>query len=272
LNRYAAGLRGACLKQLAIVRIALRQQWAYKADFLLRACFLLLILYVLGQLYGAAYEGDYERTIGGFTLRQIVWYLVFTEAITMAGPPVGVRIEEEVKNGDIAVRLTRPLSYVGYHYGSYLGEGALRFIVLLLTGGLVAWLSVGPPAFGFGLPAYLLLAVLGLTLSFLLTAAIGLCAFWVEETRGLEFVLQKLLFTVGGLLIPVDLMPEWLQRVCAWLPFQAALYLPARVGVRYGGELMLQVCLQQLAWIAALGLLVAFIYKRGAGKLHVNGG
>lgn len=254
------------------MRIALRQQWAYKADFLLRSCFLLLILYVLGQLYGAAYEGDYDRAIGGFTLRQIVWYLVFTEAITMAGPPVGIRIEEEVKSGDIAVRLTRPLSYVGYHYGSYLGEGALRFLVLLLAGGLVAWLSVGLPTLDYGLLAYLPLAMLGLTLSFLTTAAVGLCAFWVEETRGLEFVVQKLQFTAGGLLIPIDLMPEWLQRVCAWLPFQAALYLPARVGVRFDGEEMLRACSLQLAWIAALSLLVAFIFRRGVGKLHVNGG
>ncbi|MFC3798136.1 ABC transporter permease [Cohnella sp. GCM10012308] len=272
MNQAVRILSGAGRKQLAVVRIALRQQWAYKADFLLRSCFLLLILYVLGQLYGAAYEGNYDRAIGGFTLRQIVWYLVFTEAITMAGPPVGARIEEEVKSGDIAVRLTRPLSYVGYHYGSYLGEGVLRFAVLLAAGGLVAWLSVGPPAPGYGLIAYLPLAMLGLTISFLMTAAVGLCALWVEETRGLDFVLQKLQFTAGGLLIPIDLMPEWLQRICAWLPFQAALYLPARLGVRFDGHELLRACSLQLAWIAALALLVAFIFRRGTGKLHVNGG
>lgn len=272
MSRTLGFISVAGRKQLAVVRIALRQQWAYKTDFLLRACLLLLLLYVLGQLYAAAYAGDYDRAIGGFTLRQVVWYLVFTEAITMAGPPVGVRIEEEVKNGDIAVRLTRPLSYVGYHYGSYMGEGVLRFIVLLVAGGMVAWLTVGPPALGYGPIAYLPLAMLGLTLSFLMTAAVGLCAFWVEETRGLEFVLQKLTFTAGGLLIPIDLMPEWLQRVCAWLPFQAALYLPARLGVRFDGQELLRACSLQLAWIAALALLVTFIFRRGAGKLHVNGG
>ncbi|MDI4646526.1 ABC transporter permease [Cohnella hashimotonis] len=272
MNQAARTLLGIGRKQLAVVRIAFRQQWAYKADFVLRSSFLLLILYVLGQLYGAAYAGDYHLAIGGFTLRQIVWYLVFTEAITLAGPPVGVRIEEEVKNGDIAVRLTRPLSYVGYHYGAYVGEGALRFFVLLAAGALVAWLSVGPLAPGYGLFAYLPLALLGLTLSFLMTAAVGLCAFWVEETRGLEFVLQKLTFTAGGLLIPIDLMPEWLQRVCAWLPFQAALYLPARLGVRFDSQELLRACSLQLAWIAALALLVAFIFRRGVSKLHVNGG
>lgn len=272
LNDATSAIKGASLKLIAVARIALRQQWAYKADFLFRTCFLILILYVLGQLYSAAYDGDHGRVIGGFTLRQIVWYLVFTEAITMAGPPVGVRIEEEVKNGEIGVRLTRPLSYVGYHYAAYIGEGGIRFAVLLLAGALIAWPSVGAPQFGCGLPAYLGLAVFGLTLSFLMTAAVGLCAFWVEETRGLEFVLQKLQFTLGGLLIPIDLMPDWLQRACAWLPFQAALYLPARIGVKFEVGALLQAAAVQALWIALLSSAVAWIYRRGVKKLNVNGG
>lgn len=268
----AAAASGSARKLTSTCAIALRQQWAYKADFLLRACMLLLILYVLTQLYAAAYGGGNTGAIGGFTLRQIVWYLVFTEAITMAGPPVGARIEEEVKNGDIGVRLTRPLSYVGYHFASYMGEGGLRFAVLLLAGSLVAWASVGAPEFGYGLPAYIGLAALGLTLSFLMTAAVGLCAFWVEETRGLDFVLQKLLFTAGGLLIPIDLMPEWLQRICGWLPFQAALYMPARIGVHFDGGALLRSVLLQGLWILALAAAVTLIYRRGVSKLHVNGG
>ena len=49
----------------------------------MRACFLLLILFVFVQLWSAAYDGDSARVIAGFTLKQIIWYLVFTEAITM---------------------------------------------------------------------------------------------------------------------------------------------------------------------------------------------
>ena len=109
LPRMAAGRR----KAAAVARITIRQQLAYRADFVLRCSFLLLILFVFVQLWTAAYEGDREAVIGGFTIKQIVWYLVFTEALTMAGPPLAAKVEEEVKNGDIAVRLLRPMSYVG---------------------------------------------------------------------------------------------------------------------------------------------------------------
>lgn len=259
-------------KAEAVARITARQQAAYKMDFLLRSCFLLMILFVFVQLWTAAYDGDAAKVIGGFTMKEIVWYLVFTEALTMGAPPLTARVEEEVKNGDIAVRLIRPMSYLGYHYSTFLSEVAIRFIVNLAVGCAIAWSYVGAPDFGFGWLSLLALAAGALTITFLLNAMVALCAFWVEETSGLQFVLQKLQFTIGGMLLPVDLMPDWLQRVCSWLPFQAALYLPARSAVHYDGLLLLRYAGIQAAWIAGLGVLVTIIYRRGAKKLHVNGG
>ncbi len=267
LNWPAKGLKAA-----AVWRITLRQQLAYKIDFIMRASFLLLILFVFVQLWSAAYDGDSTKVIAGFTLKQIVWYLVFTEAITMAGPPLCGRIEEEVKNGDIAVRLIRPLSYVGYHYISFMSEAYFRFVVHLFVGSTIAWSFVGAPSFGYGWFGLLTLSFGGLTIAFLLNMTVALCAFWVEETRGMEFVLQKLQFTVGGMLLPLDLMPEWLQRLCAWLPFQAVLYFPARTAVKYEDAALLQQFLIQAAWITVLVTAVTWIYKRGVAKLHVNGG
>jgi len=260
------------LKAAAVSRITVRQQLAYKTDFIMRASFLLLILYVFIQLWSAAYGGDGGRVISGFTLKQIIWYLVFTEALTMAAPALGIRIEEEVKNGDIAVRLIRPLSYVGYHYISFMAEAAFRFVIHLIVGSAIAWPLAGAPSFGLGWAGLLALCFGALTLAFLLQISIALTAFWVEETRGMEFVLQKLQFTVGGMLLPIDLMPDWLQRICAWLPFQAVLYFPARTAVNYGAEPLGGQLLVQAAWIAVMAAVVAFIYKRGVAKLHVNGG
>ncbi|BBH21184.1 hypothetical protein Back11_25290 [Paenibacillus baekrokdamisoli] len=260
------------LKVGAIWRITLRQQLAYKTDFIVRASFLLLILFVFVQLWSAAYEGDATKVIAGLTLKQIVWYLVFTEALTMAAPHICIRIEEEVKNGDIAVRLIRPLSYVGYHYVSYMSEAYFRFLVHLIVGSAIAWVFVGAPAFGYGWMGLFMLSLGALTIGFLLNATVALCAFWVEETRGMEFVLQKLQFTVGGMLLPLDFMPDWLQRICAWLPFQAVLYFPARTAVNYDQAPILQQFLIQAVWLVLLSAAVMIIYRRGVAKLHVNGG
>lgn len=206
------------------------------------------------------------------SLKQIIWYLVVTEAVTLACPHLCQKIEDEVKNGDIAVRLLAPLSYVGYHYCAYAAEASLRFIVNLAIGSAIGWMLVGPPGFGAGWAGLAALVPGAITLAFILNMAIALCAFWVEETRGLEFVLQKLQFTVGGMLIPLDLMPHWLQRVCAWLPFRAVLYFPARSAVAFDVLKLAGFALIQAAWIGALAALVVWIYRKGVRKLNVNGG
>ncbi|WP_372630386.1 ABC transporter permease [Cohnella sp.] len=259
-------------KAAAVGRIAFRHQLAYKTDFAMRGFFLLFILFVFIQLWSAAYEGDFSKSISGFTLKQIVWYLVFTEALTLAAPPLCSRIEEEVKNGDVAIRLIRPQSYAGYHFSVFASEALTRFVVHLAIGSAIAWPFVGPPSFGYGWLGLLALSAGALTVTFLLLMIVGLCAFWVEETSGLYFVLQKLQFTIGGMLLPIDLMPEWLQRVCAWLPFQAALYFPARMGVHFDSTLLVKQLAIQIGWIVLLGLAVSRMYRRGVKKLHVNGG
>jgi ABC-2 type transport system permease protein len=259
-------------KYRAVGVITLRHQLAYMTDFLLRSVFLLLILFIFVQLWSAAYAGTGEPVVAGFTLKQIVWYLVFTEALTMAFPHLCLRVEDEIKQGDIAIRLVRPLSYIGYHYMAFLGEAALRFVVHLAAGSAIAWCFVGPPAFGAGWAGLLALSAGAMTVAFLLNVTVALCAFWVEETRGLEFVLQKLQFTVGGMLLPIDMMPDWLQRVCAWLPFQAVLYMPARTAVDFAGSPLARFLAVQAAWTLALAVLAVFIYRRGVRRLHVNGG
>lgn len=266
----ALSVRG--LKAGAVARITLRQQVAYKMDFLIRASFLLLILYVFVQLWSAAYGGDSTRVINGYTLKQIIWYLVFTEAITIGVPPLCGLIEDEVKNGDIALRLIRPLSYVGYHYAAYMSEAVFRFFVHLVIGGTIAWLSVGPPTFGLGWAGLFSLTLGALTVAFMLNMIVALCALWVEETRGMEFVLHKLQFTLGGMLLPLDLMPGPLRKICEWLPFQAMLYFPARSAVNFGDSPLARSFLIQAAWIAVLTAVVLFMYRKGVKKLHVNGG
>jgi len=132
-------------KYRAVGIITVKQQLHYRVDFIVRALFLLLILFIFIHLWRAAYASSGSETIEGFALNQIIWYLVFAEAVTMACPQLCVRIEEEVKQGEVAVRLIRPIAYNGFHYMTYLAEAGLRFIVQLAAGSAIAWAYMGPP-------------------------------------------------------------------------------------------------------------------------------
>ncbi len=259
-------------KYSAIGKVTIRNHLVYMMDFLVRSLFLLLILYIFLQLWEATFSGEGTGTIAGYTYEQIIWYLIFAESIAMACPSLCTRIEEEVKSGDVAYRLTRPVSYIGYHYCSYIGEVAVRLAVNLVVGGALGVLVFGAPSFGFGWFGFAVMAVGAFTVNFLLNMLVALCAFWVEETRGLEFVYHKLLFTIGGMLLPLEIFPEVLQRICAWLPFQTIMYFSAKTAVRFDWGMLAKFLLIQWAWVTVLSVVVWWMYGKGVKKINVNGG
>jgi hypothetical protein len=98
----------------------------------LRTVFLALVLFIFAQLCRAADGSQDVRALTGFTIAQLIWYLAFTEAITMSVPALGeVEVDREVRSGDIAYRLVRPLSYPLFHLATGLGERVLRFALSL---------------------------------------------------------------------------------------------------------------------------------------------
>ncbi|WJH34722.1 ABC-2 family transporter protein [Paenibacillus sp. CC-CFT747] len=259
-------------KYAAIGKITVRSHLAYVTDFLVRSLFLLIILYIFSQLWGTTFAGEGSSTIAGYSFKQILWYLILTESMTMAFPSLASRMEEEVKSGDIGYKLTRPVSYLSFQYVSYLGEVYVRLLVNLAVAGLLGLFLLGPPSFGWGWAGFFAASIGAVTVNFMLTLILALSSFWVEETRGLEFVYNKILFTIGGMLMPLEIYPETLQRVCGWLPFQTILYFPARTAVAFDGNVLVKMIGIQAAWIAGLGLAAAWVYARGGRKLHVNGG
>ncbi|MFD1952784.1 ABC transporter permease [Paenibacillus thailandensis] len=259
-------------KYVFIGKISIRNQLAYMADFLTRSLFLLLILYIFMQLWQTTYRGEGTASIAGYTFRQMLWYLIVTESIVLASPSLCVKIEEEVKSGDVAFKLIRPVSFIGFHYTEYISEAAVRFVVNLLLGTAIGLLLVGPPDIGPGLAWLPLMAVGGFTVHFMLSMLVALTAFWVEETRGLEFVYNKILFTVGAMLMPLELFPEALQQASRWLPFQTIVYFPAKTAVAFDPGDLARMLATQWAWVFVIGLAVWAMYRRGVAKLNANGG
>jgi ABC-2 type transport system permease protein len=258
-------------KYLAIFRIALVNQWAYSADVIFRSCFFLLILTILMELWRTALGP--KGVLMGLTGRDMVWYLVYTESVLLAFPRFDEVISEEVKSGEIAYRLLKPMSYLGFHLSGYLAEISFRFVMNFALGGaLVTWRLGGATFALVHTPALLCLTVLAFVLSFQICACIALLAFWVEDTKPFFWIYHKLMFTLGGLLVPNDLMPFWLKRMSDLLPFGSILYAPARLFVRWEDALFFRTVGVQLVWILLLTMLAQSLFLKGVRRLHVQGG
>lgn len=260
-------------KYASIMYINLKNQLAYIWDAVGRALFIVVILYVFVQLWTAVYESQGSHTIAGLTLSATIWYFLVAEMIELGKFRHDIPITAEVKDGSIAYALVRPYHYLVYHFFNGLGETAMRMSLVLALGLPIALIYGGNPQIQWAtVPLVLVVLALALLLDFIMASGIGLLAFVTEDTASFRLIYQKLIFILGGLLLPIDFLPQWLQTPARLLPFSQVTYAPAKLLVAFDMTQFLQVVTLQAVWIAVLGSLLMIQYRWAVQRLAVNGG
>lgn len=263
----------AYLKYLEVARITLRSRLAYLWEQLLASFHLVLIMYVFVQLWKVTFAAQGTAEINGYSLTEMVWYLVFTEGIILSLPRIHTTLESEVKGGDLAIRLNKPYNYLLFHYSAFSGEGLFRLVIALAVGGAVAYLGVGGFAFRWeALPVMLIVYLLTQVMHFAYNSLIGLAAFWVEDVAGLYFVLERVKWMLGGMLLPIEVYPDSVRWLVEALPFRHMIAGPARLFVKYDGGAALSLLGSQALWATLFLLVTAAVYRMGVRRVDINGG
>jgi ABC-2 type transport system permease protein len=104
-----------------------------------------------------------------------------------------------------------------------------------------------------------------------LYVALGLVSFWLRDATPLYWVASKLLFILGGLMLPLELYPRCLQLVAACTPFPVLLAGPAGF-LLHPGEAAWSLALRLLFWGGFLFGLVELVFWRATRTLQLNGG
>lgn len=271
--RRPGGLLVLARKFWAVLSITVAARFAYVGELLVRTVFLVLILYIFTQLWQATNASTAEgvQALTGFSIAQLIWYLAFTEAMVMSVSPP--EVDREVRSGDIAYRLARPLPYPLYHLGAMLGERLLRFVLNLLVGAAVALLVVGPVTITpLALLAALSTAVLAFVADRMIAFIIGLFSFWVEDVSGLHLLYSRAVMLLGGTLIPLEAYPDWLAAIARALPFQYLMYQPARLLVQADLSRWLHVLAVQALIIGVTLIPLLLIYHMGLRRVNAQGG
>ena len=261
------------MKYLAVARLRLMGALMYDRDVLVRSIFMVVALVVFVQLWTTTFAATGNTLVQGFSLKDLVWYLVITEVVALSTPRVAQTIDTEVRSGDVAYALARPYSYPLYHLSAYWGETLLRLPLNALLGGAVAFLAVGPPPITpLNVLATLVFGVAAITLKAMFEVMIGLTAFWVEDTQPAEWIYNKFLITIGGLFLPLELFPDWLAAISRVLPFASITYAPARAFVASDWQTLVPVAAIQLVWLTLGWLTLTFIFSRATRQLVAHGG
>lgn len=209
----------------------------------------------------------------GLNSKNLLWYIAFNEWVLISIPDTQEGMEQDLRSGHLAYLLPRPISYLASTFAEAVGTFVANLIFLGGVTFLFAWLQTG--MLPFHASGFLVAIFLGLMAGFVgivFQMMIGLSAFWLTEVGPFYWIWEKLLYALGGLMLPLTMYPQWIQMVARFTPF------PAILGDR--SSLVFDFTLVHIGSIAGflfgwlfLGLIcLVLLYRKGLCILNIEGG
>ena len=268
-----AGARGWVDIYLTEMRIAIQQQLQYRVAnyFYMIGMIAEPVIYLVVWSTVAEQQGG---EVGGFTpgdfaAYYIVWTLVRNMNIVFT--PWGW--EERVREGQLSGLLLRPMHPVHHDIAFFAGW---KFVVIALWLPIAAVLTlIFRPTFHIE-PldvAVFSLAIWGAYLIRMLNQwTLGMLNFWTTRGAAVFDLYIAVEMLLSGRLVPLQLMPGWVQTLANFLPFKWTFGFPIEslVGNLSTQQLLLGLCAQAL-WIE-IGLLLFRVTWSNAIKRFVSVG
>lgn len=226
----------------------------------------LVVWSTIAEAQGGAVGG---YTAGQFAAYYIVWTLVRNMNIVFT--PYGW--EWRIRQGQLSGMLLRPVHPLHSDLAYFAGW---KFVVILLWLPIAAILILAfrpelNPTPLEGLVFFV--AIWGAYLiRTMLLWLLGLITFWTTRVAALYELYFALELLLSGRLVPMSLMPPWVQTLSGWLPFKWAFQFPieALVGNMPPEQLGLGLAMQAVWILIGLGL-VQIVWRAGVRQYSAVG-
>ena len=261
-------------KYLYIMKTTMKDSLKYTSTLLFGFIGFSIVLITLICLWNYLYS-DGTNTINGYTLNQMIWYLLFAEIISFgSGSKVATdEVRNCIKSGNIAYQINKPYNYITYTICKFMADTSIKFILFVIVTCGLGLIFAGPIE-NFKLIS-LLAAIPVFTLAVLIMGLmkilISISAFWVEDSRPFQNVYNKLIL-MFGVFFPLEMFSKVIQSIIKCTPIYGVAYGPAKLMIGYSNELFISVLISQSVTILVAIILISIIYKKGVKKLNVNGG
>lgn len=261
---------GKFRKYLAFFLLSLRHTFTNYPVWIGSSFFLITLMLIFAQIWKLA---AVKKGIIGLHQTEILWYIALNQWIIVARPYVHYEIKDDLVGGNLACLLPRPVSYLWATFFGAVGQFTVNFIILGLVAFLFTWWQVGEIPFQIlGFFILIFFAFQAGLLSILFRMIIGLIAFWIYEIHPIDWVSEKLLFVLGGYMLPLTIYPVWLQTLAHFTPFPVILGQRSALIFNFNTHDMFVLALTIFAWEIFAVLLLLLVYQKGLRNLTVEGG
>jgi ABC-2 type transport system permease protein len=182
---------------------------AYRVNFCLEILSGIVSSLIVVFLWLAIYKSSGRNVIGGYSLTEMVTYilgggLINTFILTTSENP---ETSQTIQDGSLSGMLIKPISPYWIWLVRDFGSKSFLFSLGLLGYVLVFLFFRQYLVFSMSLCIFLLFLIsmgLAALLQFLLFEALSLLAFWIENTYGIRFTMRVIMEVVGGAIIPLS--------------------------------------------------------------------
>lgn len=261
---------------LGLFKMTFKGELQYRAKAISGICTQLFWGFMYVYLYTAFMGG---KIIDGFSIPQMATYIWLGQAFfAMRYIMLPQHCGAEISNGNVCYKFVRPVNiynqWFAEHLGQKLSATILRFAPIVLISMLL------PNNIGMSLPAsfeafalFLVALALGCLMSVVLSMIAVYITFKTMSPKGSITIVNTITMLLGGMCIPLPLMPAGVQAVLSWLPFRFVSDLPFRIYIGNLGTvdalIQMGVC---LAWLIVLIIVGKLLMKQALKNTVIQGG
>jgi ABC-2 type transport system permease protein len=271
---FVAAVRGWIDVYTTLMRMAIAEQFQYRVAnyFYMIGMITEPVVYLVVWTTVARQQGG---SVGGFTPGQfaayyIVWTLVRNMNIVFT--PFGW--EWRIREGQFSGQLLRPMHPIHFDLGFFAGW---KVVVIVLWLPIAAILSLlFQPSFTvtpLGVGVFLVAIWGAYLIRSLNQSTLGMVTFFTTRVGPVFDIYFTAELLLSGRLVPMSLMPDWVQSLAAVLPFQWTFGFPIEALV---GNLSPQALLgglaMQLFWIAVGAVILRFAFRFAVKRYSAVGG
>ncbi|GAB3915313.1 hypothetical protein GCM10011575_39770 [Microlunatus endophyticus] len=261
-------------KYLSLARTTLQQAIAYRITTFFNVGLTFIWVIILYYLWRAAYSG--RASIAGLSWDQMRTYVVIAYGINaLVGWRTGTAMMAAIRTGDVVFEMVRPLNYCTTQLARALGftvvEGGISMIFTLVIG--LVFLHIQAPATVASALLFVLALIIGFLTKVLVVFLVSLLTFWTLNGMGLMWSQQAIMQILSGTIVPLALMPGWLQFIAKVLPLRGIVSTPLEfyLGKSGGWDAVGLIGLQAI-WLVALWIVANLAWKRAFRVVEIQGG
>ncbi|MCX7774061.1 MAG: ABC-2 family transporter protein [Clostridia bacterium] len=217
-------------KYLEIGRISLKTQMTYRFDVYIGSLMPFIRVFLAYFLWRMMYTG--KSVIGGMTFGMMLTYYIvcaFIERLEQSNGMVW-DMAGEIREGKFSKYLVKPVSPLGHFVFTSLAKSLYILFITIVAVGIIALIyskEFVPPVLSINLLYAVIITLLGLVFIILLNYLTALLAFKYTDITGWHLIKSNMVDFLSGALLPLSLLPLWMQGIMKFFPFYYMQYIPA---------------------------------------------